>query len=324
MFGTLLGGLEWVGRFSDPLAVLVLAAFLVGGVLAVLDRRGARPVTVVAWVLFGAFWFSLIHHFAFVQKSFVEGLGVVVAVPGSLYAGLLLARGRDSLFVLSRAIGLMGLVYFPFIAVDPLGTWLIETVTRQTELLMGLVGQHSPGDYRVVTDGPMGRETARDTFVFHAPSGHRITYTILVACTGAGSIAIFVGGILAVAAPLRHKARALAVSVPLIYALNLVRNVFIGLSFGQQRMHLFPEAVLALFGSEDPYRVSYFVADRILAQTASVVALVAITYLVVRELPEILVLLEDALFVATGREYDLRGTLDFDARRPPPPASADD
>jgi hypothetical protein len=44
-----------------------------------------------------------------------------------------------------------------------------------------------------------------------------------------------------------------------------------------------------------------------------VVALVAITYLVVRELPEILDVIEDVLFVVTGSEWDLAGAMAVDA-----------
>jgi archaeosortase A (PGF-CTERM-specific) len=122
-------------------------------------------------------------------------------------------------------------------------------------------------------------------------------------------MSIFAGLILAVRAPLQRKLRALAVSVPIIYALNLVRNVFIAVGFGKQQLHLFPDLVMALFATEDPYKVSYYIADRLLAQVLSVVALVAITYLVVRELPEVLSVVEDLLFMVTGEEYDLRAAL---------------
>jgi archaeosortase A (PGF-CTERM-specific) len=71
---------------------------------------------------------------------------------------------------------------------------------------------------------------------------------------------------------------------------------------------------MTAFGIEDPYKVSYLVADRILAQSLSVVALVGITWLVVRELPELLVVVEDVLFVATGSEYDLRSAMGVGGR----------
>ncbi|MFC7139012.1 archaeosortase A [Halosimplex aquaticum] len=322
MIDGLLAGLEWATQFSDPLAWLVLAAFLV---TAALDWHGerelARYVGVGGWALFGVFWFSLVYHFAFVQKSIIEGIGAVVAVPAAFYVGYLLWNGRDSLLVLSRAVLLMGVVFFPFESIPVLRQLLVETVTRQTEFLMALTGHHPEVANGAQLDLPgVDPDPYRNTFVFvndlpytGAEESHRITYTILIACTGIGSMSIFAGLIAAVDAPWRRKLRALAVSLPVIYVLNLFRNVFIGVTFGEQYLHVFPDLVLTVFGSEELPRVSYFVADRIIAQSLSVVALVGITYLVVRELPEVLAIIEDLLFVVTGSEYDLRAALEVPA-----------
>ena len=308
MLDAVLGALAWFGRFSDPLAWLSILVFTAGAFLAWRGHDAARPVTVLAWVVFSVFWLSVLHHFAFVQKSFIEGIGCLVAVPACIYAGVLLARGRDSLFVLSRAIAAMGLVFFPFEAIPVLQEFLIETVTQQTAFLMTLLGV----DPTVVSGAQVPSGSYPDyqsTFWFVDETGHTITYTILIACTGVGSMAIFGGLIAATAAPLGRKLRALAVSIPVIYGLNLVRNVLIGLGFGKQQFHFFPDLVMTLFGTADPYMVSFFLVDRVLAQSLSVVALVAITWVVVRELPEVMVVVEDVLFMATGTEYDLRSAL---------------
>jgi archaeosortase A (PGF-CTERM-specific) len=176
--------------------------------------------------------------------------------------------------------------------------------------VMGLLGQTAPEDFRVVSGTIVGRPDRRSTFLFVDETGHRITYTIRIACTGIGSMAIFAGLVGAIRAPLVRKIRALAVSLPVIYVLNLVRNTFIGLAFGQQRLHIAPDLVLGLFSSTDPYLVSYFIADRILAQSLSVLLLIGITWLVVRELPETMTVVEDLLYVTTGTEYDLEPAID--------------
>lgn len=311
-----------------PLAWAVVAAFGAGVLLERRDRERARPLLAGAWALFAVFWAVQAPHFAFTQRSIVEGAGSLVAVPASLYVGVLLWRGRDSLFVLSRAVAVMGAVFIPFQAVPALQEWLVEIVALQTAAGIRLVGVDPTlvtwSEAAARTGEALGMSNARraeyaaqyadyrNTFYF-VHDGHPITYTIVVACTGIGSMAIFVGLVAAVDAPLRRKARALAVSVPVVYALNIVRNVFIAVSFGQQRAHVAPELVSTLFGSADPRMVSYYVADRLVAQSLSVVALVAVTYLVVRELPEVLVVVEDLLFVVTGREFDLRDALDAGA-----------
>lgn len=306
MLGSLFRALAWTHQFSDPLAWVVLAAFLSGAGLEYTGREdGARALTVAAWVFFAAFWLSLIHYYAIDSKSIIEGLGSAIAVPASLYTGYLLLRGRDSLFVLSRAVAAMGLIFLPFEAIPVLSTALIETVTHQTEFVMGVLGQSAPEDFRVVSGAVVGRADRRNTFLFVDETGHRLTYTIRIACTGIGSMALFGGLIAAVRAPLARKLRACAVALPVIYVLNLFRNAFIGLTFGQQRLHVAPDLVLGLFSASDPYRVSYFLADRILAQSLSVIALVGITWVVVRELPAALVVVEDLLYMATGTEYDL-------------------
>ncbi len=308
MLEAVLAALAWFGRFSDPLAWLSVLAFTTGALLSWRGSELARPVTVAAWVVFSVFWLSVFHHFAFEQKSFIEGIGTLAAVPISLYAGVLLARGRDSLFVLSRAIAAMGLIFFPFEAIPALQEFLIETVAQQTAFLMTLLGV----DPTVVSGAriPGGKYADyRNTFWFVDETGHTITYTILIACTGIGSMAIIGGLIAAVSAPLSRKLRALAISIPIIYGLNLLRNVFIAISFGLQKFHFYPDLVLALFGAEDPYKVSYFIADRIIAQSLSVVALVCIMWVVVRELPEVMVVVEDALYLVTGTEYDLQSAL---------------
>ncbi|WP_332898725.1 MULTISPECIES: archaeosortase A [unclassified Haladaptatus] len=311
MLGELLATLAWLTQFSDPLAWLVIGTFSAGALIELRDRDLARPVTVVAWVLFAAFWLSLVYHFAFVAKSIIEGVGSAAAVPLSLYVAYLIWNGRDSLFVLTRAVALMGVVFMPFEAIIPLQKVLIELVASQTEFLMQLLGV----DPTVVSGAEFGHHDFRSTFYFTAENdpNHALTYTILIACTGIGSMAIFVGLIGAVRAPLRNKLRALAVSLPVIYGLNLIRNIFIGLGFGLQKFHIAPDLVMSVFALDDPYRVSYIIADRIISQSLAVVALVFITWFVVRELPGVLVIIEDLLFLVTGTEYDLQNAFDMDA-----------
>ena len=314
-----------LGSLSAPLGWLTITLFLFGTGLDWYDREYARPVMVVAWGLFGLFWFSLIPYFVLEQKSIVEGVGSIIAVPLSMYIAVLLRRGRDSLFTFSRAVAVMGLVYVPFVTIPALREPLIETVTDQTAFLMGLLGFNPEIANGLQVVGPDGTEYVisekvypyESTFVFDARDvpyldQSIITYTIAIACTGIGSMAIFVGLIAAVKAPLDRKLRAFAVSIPVIYVLNLVRNVFIGVTFGEQMTNFFPEIVMAIFSLEAQWQVSYMISDRIIAQSMSVVALVVITWLVVRELPEVLTVVEDLIFVLTGREYDLQETLDID------------
>jgi archaeosortase A (PGF-CTERM-specific) len=317
------------GPLSDALAWAVVLAFAAGAVAWPRRRTAGRWLLVGAWVLFAAFWLQLVPHFVFVQRSAIEGVGSAAAVPLSLSAGVVLARGRDSLVPLSRAVAWMGAIYLPFetipaVTVPGVGslpaprTVLIRAVTDQTYALMTLLG-YEPA----LVAGDSG---LLNTFRFVTPEGHVILFTLILACTGLGSIAIFVGLIAAVDAPLDRKLRALAVAVPTVYVLNLARTTFIGLVFGKQYMQWGVDTVLALFGDTDPYMVSFYLSDRVISQSLAVVALVCVTYLVVRELPELLGLVEEALYLLTRREYDLAAALDVgvdaDADAGPAPGRA--
>jgi archaeosortase A (PGF-CTERM-specific) len=306
---------------ARPLSWVVVAVFLAAGLLADRDRERARGLGVLAWGLFAVFWLVLIPHFVVTQKSIVEGVGTIAAVPLSAYAGYVLWQGRDSLFVLTRAIGVMGLLYLPFAYVpflptNPVRGFTIELVAAQTETLLGLVGVEPELTTGVEYFGEIPNDDYQyeGTFLFPGNS-QPISYTIIIACTGVGSMSIIAGLVAAVSAPRRRKLRALAVALPVIYVLNIIRNVFIATMFGQQRMQWFVDPVMTVFGLSDPQLVSYYVADRMLAQFGSVVALAVITWLVVRELPEVLAVVDDVLYLVTGSEYDLREAFDVPAAR---------
>lgn len=326
-----------VGLLTDAFAWLVILTFVVGSLFEYASRRkaggfgrrvdslrnAARSTTSLAWLLFAAFWLVLFPHFAFTHKSYVEGILAFLAVPACVYAGYLLWTGRDSLFVLSRSVAIMGLIYLPFETIQAFTLGgvhvpaprkvLIEIVAAQTGTMMGLLGYHP----ELLTNAA----GYANTYEFVAADGHVLHFSVVLACTGLGSMAIFAGLIGAVRAPLRRKVRALGVAIPVIYALNLVRTTFIGVAFGGQLLHVYPDAVLFLFGASDEYKVSWFVSDRILSQLLAVLALVALTYVVVRELPEVLTIIEDVLYMVTNEEYDLSEALDLPRARTDGPDS---
>lgn len=298
------------GLLSDSLAWAVILLFGVGVLSEDRNERLARALTTAAWVGFAVFWLQLVPHFAFEQKSYVEGILSVAAVPASLYTGYLLWNGRSTLFVLSRAVAAMGLIYLPFETIPALSLLgvsipaprgiLMETVADQTSALVHALG-YTP-------EMIVGEQGYHNTFLFY-DGDHRLTVSVVLACTGLGSIAIFGGLIAAVKAPLRRKLRGLAIAVPIIYGLNLLRTTFITIMFGKQYMQWFVDEIMLLFGSTDPYMVSFFISDRIISQVLAVVVLVGITYLVVREVPELLTVIEDVLYMLTGDEYDLESSL---------------
>ncbi|WP_254821385.1 archaeosortase A [Haloglomus halophilum] len=291
---------------TDALAWISIAAFVVAALAELRDRRTASLAAAGAWTLFAVFWLALIPQFLLVEKSAIEGVLSALAVPASLSAAYLLYRGRASLLVLTRGVAVMGLIYLPATTIPWLYGLLIETTTAQTDALIRFAGY----DPTVATN----EAGLRNTFIF-TTGGHQYETFIILACTGLGSMAIFAGLIAAVRAPLRRKLAAFAVSVPVIWVLNLVRNAFIAVAFGKQWFQVAVPQVSMLFGipPEESGLVSFYLADKVIAQSASVVALVLITYPVVRALPELAGVLDDALYVVTYREFHIAEALGLEA-----------
>jgi len=306
---------------TDPLAWVLLGLFG-GGALA--ERRypeAARYVVGGAWVLFAAFWLLLVPHFFFVQNSFVEAILALVGVPACVYAGYLIVDGRDSLFVLTRAVAVMGLIYLPAETVPLFRQVLVEHVASQTERTMHLLGYYPERQPISADREAYAGYYAAFYFPTEDPSHGGIVYNIVMACTALGSMAIFAGCIAAVRAPLRRKLEALAVAIPVIYVLNVIRTAFIGLAFGHQWFDgWYAPYLMRLFGESDPYLVSHVVAEGILSQTLSVAALVVIAWFVIRRLPELLVIIDDVAFMVTGEERDTAAELgllpDSDSEEP--------
>ncbi|MEM4781993.1 MAG: archaeosortase A [Halalkalicoccus sp.] len=287
---------------TDALGWIVVGAFLLGIVTDWHDRTLSRTVTAGAWTLFALFWLLMVPFFAFEHRSVVQAVLSIVAVPACGYVAYHVAVGRDSLLVLSRAVGVMGLIYLPFGAIAAFHDTLIEIVAEQTYAGLQLLGSTPAFE----TD----EAGLRNTFAFTLDSGETYATRIVFACTGIGSMAIFGGLISAVRAPLKRRLAALAVALSTIWVLNIARNVFIAYSTGHQ---LFDQAALArpvmwLFALDNPIRVSFFVADRILAQGLAVVALLALAWIVIKLLPELSVIVEDLAYLVTGEEYDSEET----------------
>lgn len=284
---------------SDLLGWLVLAVFLVGALLDVTDRTSpARLTYAAAWVLFAGFWAVVFPHFLFTEASAIEGVLAIVAIPASIYTGYLIWNGREGLHTLSRAVLLMGVIYYPTQAIPAVRKFLIELVADQTH--WGILALGYAPEY---TTGP--EYGYQNMFVF----SEFATY-IVYACTGIGSIAIFGGLIIAVDAPLRRKVRSFALAVGIIWVLNLFRNVFVAIAAGKGWFQQGPIVDFAALAGVESTHASFWFAHSVISQTLSVFALVGITWIVVHELPELLAVLEEVLFVVTGSEYDLASALD--------------
>lgn len=173
----------------------------------------------------------------------------------------------DITSMLTSASALGALVYFPFATFPSLNTWIIGGVTSQVFWVLQYF--EIPAYMR--------------TWNMITLNGY--TVEIILACTAIESIALFMGLIGAVRAPFSRLAMAFIVSVPVIYVLNLVRDIFVVVAYGEQ-----------WFGAN-----SFVIAHNYIAKAGSGIALFIISYLVLRILPELLGMI-DGLWVILSQE----------------------
>lgn len=291
--------IDWIAGLSYvPFAWLAVGLF---GLAVLWHWQGTEPAERVfsslGWVVIAGMVLVMLPYFWFEMRSPVETVLAGLGVPIALWAGWLRWQGREQLFVFGKAAAIAGLIYLPVYSIEPVKAWLIETVAIHTHWVMGLLG-YQPG----LAPSPEGGYLSLFAFDAHT------TYIVL-ACTGIGSIAIFSGVILSVAAPLGRRLLAAVSLSATIYLLNLVRNTFVGLATPLGVFQGEPWATAAgLFGVEGT-RVSFFVSHTLLAQPASVVVLVALLLLAIRLVPELFDVLDEVIYVLTGDEVDMRSAL---------------
>lgn len=177
------------------------------------------------------------------------------------------ADSLDITSMLTSASALGALVYFPFANFASLNTWIIGGVTSQVFWVLQYF------------------EIPAYMKAWNMISLNGYTVEIILACTAIESIALFMGLIGAVRAPLSRLAMAFIVSVPVIYILNLIRDIFVVVAYGEQ-----------WFGAD-----SFIIAHNYIAKAGSGIALFIISYAVLRILPELFGMI-DGLWVILSKE----------------------
>lgn len=279
---------------SDHLAVLVLILFISTTLLETRNRQHARQLATISWVVFAVFWLNLIEHFLITQVSAIEGVLTALAVPLCLYVAYLNHTRTKEFFLITRAVAVMGLIYLPLTITPGAKQFLIETVANQVEFLLVTMGYEPT----VITND----QGYRNIFKF-VTDGHTYHTQVVLACTGIGSISIVAGLVAATKAPFRRKTLAITVAAASIWILNVARVAFITLASSFQWFQ-YQVGFFTTYVTDDPHSVSYIIADRVIAQSLSVVALVALTLFLVRILPELGAVLNEALTPVFGDRID--------------------
>ncbi|HWQ19414.1 MAG TPA: archaeosortase A [Methanotrichaceae archaeon] len=212
------------------------------------------------WILFGLYWIGQPGHYIMEQDYYNAALTLVAAGFSFYIAWMILAKGGSKACSwLSYAAGICGIIYYPFAELAVLNSWLVGMTTLITARLLEMAS------VPVSVEG------------WNTMALNGISVEIILACTAIESIALFAGIILSVNAPLGRRIKALAISTLTIYGLNIIRNAFVLVAYGEQ-----------WFGAD-----SFFMAHNVIAKIGSTAALMIIAYAVLTMLPELLAMIDE-------------------------------
>jgi archaeosortase A (PGF-CTERM-specific) len=245
-------------------------------ILALLVHK--RAVSAPGWILIAGYCYFEADDYLAQDERFDAFLVFVVLALSLILAFIMLRpalserREEDSLYTITKIALIAAVLYFPFAEIPFLGDSLIFITTKITTIVLNLfnVGVYMDPPCRIyTTDSP-----------FHAVYLYQ-PITIILACTAIQGMVIFIGLIFGVKAPIRRKLKAFFVSVPVIYALNISRDVFVSAAYFDNWFGLPLE--------------SFFIAHSVIARIAALIALIAIAYAVFKILPEALDFVEDLI-----------------------------
>lgn len=256
------------------IGLMILSAILPGK----LSYR--KLIGAFGWITFGAHWAYQPIHYMGINDYFNVFLTIMIACFCLMMAYSMIDEYRsktlpvknlDITSMVTSATAIGSLFYFPFAQLPSLNYWIIATVTDNVVWLLGALG------YQVTQDS------------WNLISYNGYTVEIILACTAIESIALFSGLIVSVRAPASKLFQAFMVSVPVIYILNIFRDAFVIIVYGEQ-----------WFGAE-----SFEIAHHMIAKMGSAVALFVIGYAVLKILPQLFDLIDGLVSLSRFRLKDI-------------------
>lgn len=262
---------------ASPILWLALGFFVAASLAR--RERSRQLLAACGWGVFAPFWGSMALFFLGYVPAPETRIDLVDAalsglmVPFTLFLSWRIVRNLSpALWRLTRATAFVGLFYFPFTEIPALRAALIGFTDALTAGALGAAG------VPVAFSSPYLWVQTHNPYV--VPDGTPVV-EIILACTAIESIALFGGVILAVGADKRRMALAMLATLPAIYLLNLVRNMFVITAYAYN-----------WFG---PALESFDFAHSGMAKAGSVLALVALAYVLFRIMPEVAQFVQDVV-----------------------------
>ncbi len=233
----------------------------------VAPRKFGYSVGAIGWLVFALHWAVQPVHYWAINDYFNVIITLAVAAFCAYLAFIMWKRKDEHTLLITKAAAVGGIFYFSFAEFSYLNHLLVAAVASQTtEILHIFSVPIIQVEWNMLT-----------------LNGYPVE--IILGCTGIESIALFLGVIACVPAPLRRKLAAFLITVPVIYALNIARNAFVLTASGY-----------SWFGVPD---YSFYIAHNVIAKFGSLVALVCLSYLVFKMLPGLLDIVTNAYTMFT-------------------------
>ncbi len=228
--------------------------------------RRNHLVMATGWIIFALYWATQPEFLYYKEDGdIVNAIFCIVGVYFLLYIAyheyLSYMRNEEvgSLTFLGGATFVSGFFYFLIEKLPMLSGALIKTVADQTAWVMRAMG------YDVVAGAASGGSSV--TVPVYFGGGHSVQ--LILACTGLQSMMIFIGVIVALrGVDWRRRFKAFMVTVPVIYVLNIVRNVGV------------------IYGIEVLHQTFYFMHN-VVGKAGSLLALIVLAYFAFDILPEL-------------------------------------
>ena len=261
-------------------------ALMVACLLIRKENKIAEIVCGAAWLLFGIYWVTLIPFY--IEKPDYTNVALIVALflfcllmaffaartfknpvrrENSRHSEALASdKKMDTFFNMTKLVAIICIIYMPFKLIAPLNQMMIGSVAAQTVYILNVLG------YDAI-------HLAYDQITYNG-----IFVVVILACTAIESIAFFTGLLLtAQESSPKRKMTVFLITVPAIYILNLLRNIFIVASYGDM-----------WFGPN-----SFEIGHHYIAKAGSGLVLIVLAYITLKLLPELMDMILDAYDLAS-------------------------
>ncbi len=263
--------------FFVLLAGIAFIGFLFAG-------ENKKYLAIAGWTAITLFLIASLPRYA-AENNFIYPVITLLSIPFlAITIRQLLSENRIVL-QMTRGAAVAFCIYAPFAYIPVLNEWLISLVISQILSLLSALGVPAYlADWNIIQN-----------------NGFRVE--IILACTGLQSIAIMLGVAGCVTSTWRQKLNAFLIVVPVIYLLNLMRNVFVIIAYTGQWFPYFTEiASNGEYGFE-----SFFWAHNVICELLALVALILIAYGLFLILPQLSAYVDDLITLYAGEIRKIAG-----------------